>query len=232
MSYEHHKNIFGCVLIKTNRTKTAYYKITLILARRNKILVRLKCTMWRMSISQFMWKTFIVTIRKPTEFSCWWCYWLQVRCFRNLPVHRVIKLMSLSSVEGLLHKVAPAPSSVTSSIEYWVPAVNPIIVRFPEECMESTALRVRWFGLGSMLITEKLSKVELEAVAIPLPYMVSDVIVDDITVTIGTSGTKNQGKIYRKSKNHIKYLTLAWTTALKCNVTALTRYLLLIRVST
>ena len=42
-----------------------------------------------------------------------------------------------------------------------------------------------------MLITEKLSKVELEAVAIPLPYMVSDVIVDDITVTIGTSGSKN-----------------------------------------
>ena len=41
-----------------------------------------------------------------------------------------------------------------------------------------------------MLTTENLSNVEFIGVVIPLPYMVSEVIVDDVTVALGISGSE------------------------------------------
>ena len=81
---------------------------------------------------------------------------------------------------------------MTIPIVYRVPAVSPVNVRLSEESVKSKALRWRSEGFGSMLFTEKWSKVELSGVVIPLPYMESEVVVDDVALAFGTSGSENQ----------------------------------------
>ena len=98
---------------------------------------------------------------------------------------------SLSTVEGLLQGVPPLPTSVTTSIEYSVPAVRPDKVKWSEVFLEPAVARTK-VGLesGEILMTEKRSKFELDGVEIPLPLMMIEVNVEALEETVGMSGSK------------------------------------------
>ena len=92
----------------------------------------------------------------------------------------------------MLHGVPSVPTSVTTSIIYSVPAVNPDNVKWSEVFFDPTVARTN-VGLesGEILMTEKRSKFELEGVEIPLPLMMIDVNVEALEETVGMSGSKN-----------------------------------------
>ena len=93
------------------------------------------------------------------------------------------------------------PNSVTSSIRYWVPDVKPVIVRLSEKSLESRGLWSGGNGFGLMLATENRSKVELLGVVIPLPIIETEVLVDDVTVAVGISGSENQNEKMKEREN-------------------------------
>ena len=52
-----------------------------------------------------------------------------------------------------------------------------------------------------MLATENRSKVELLGVVIPLPIIETEVLVDDVTVAVGISGSENQKEKMKEREN-------------------------------
>ena len=113
----------------------------------------------------------------------------QISVHVNLQVQSVTLCGSLSKLEGLLHGVPSVPTSVTTSIIYSVPAVNPDNVKWSEVFLDPTVARTN-VGLesGAILMTEKRSKFELDGVEIPLPLMMIEFKVETLSATIGISG--------------------------------------------